>query len=123
MNFSQFEFQTNLLKGIAALGFEQPTPIQAITIPLLLQGRDVIGCAQTGTGKTAAYALPILEKIQSGSRKPQALIVEFTGCPQHRSLIKEMAAFVFDVITHGRERNINGGQLPPASSSLKNLEV
>ncbi len=54
-----------IMNGIRALGFERATPIQAKTIPLILQGRDVIGCAQTGTGKTAAFVLPILHRLMT----------------------------------------------------------
>ncbi|MGV3522892.1 MAG: DEAD/DEAH box helicase [Candidatus Sericytochromatia bacterium] len=75
MLFSQFDFDARLLKGIQEQGYTQPTPIQAQTIPLLLANHDVIGCAQTGTGKTAAFALPILQGIQSQGRQPQALII------------------------------------------------
>ena len=52
------------------LGFETPTPIQAQAIPLLLEGRDLIGLAQTGTGKTAAFGLPIIEKLLADDKRP-----------------------------------------------------
>jgi ATP-dependent RNA helicase DeaD len=67
-----------VLKSLKALGYEEPTPIQRETIPALLQGRDVLGQAATGTGKTAAFALPILEKVKAGDRRPfeaQALVL------------------------------------------------
>ena len=51
------------MQAIDSLGYDRPTPIQAATIPVALQGRDVCGCAATGTGKTAAYMLPILERL------------------------------------------------------------
>ena len=60
-SFTQFGLSEPLLRAINDLGYEAPTPIQIRTIPLLLDGRNVIGQAQTGTGKTAAFALPILE--------------------------------------------------------------
>lgn len=75
MNFSDFKLNPELLKGLVAMGYASPTPIQEKTIPLLLQGKDVIGCAQTGTGKTAAFALPILQMLTPGGTKPQALII------------------------------------------------
>lgn len=75
MNFSDFNLHPELLKGLEAMGYATPTPIQEKTIPLLLQGKDVIGCAQTGTGKTAAFALPILQMLTPGGSKPQALII------------------------------------------------
>ena len=59
-----------LLKALARAGYTAPTPIQAETIPALLAGRDVLGQAATGTGKTAAFALPILSKLTPGASKP-----------------------------------------------------
>src|SRR5512135_1862557 len=59
------------------MGFEEPTPIQELTIPHALEGRDIIGQAQTGTGKTASFGIPIIEKDFSG-KKPYALIIEPT---------------------------------------------
>jgi len=64
-----------LLRVVRELGYEVPTPIQAETIPHLLAGRDLLGQAQTGTGKTAAFALPILAKIDLAKRQPQALVL------------------------------------------------
>ncbi len=64
-----------LLRKLDELGYELPTPIQAATIPLLLAGRDVIGQAQTGTGKTAAFALPLLNKLDLSKGKPQVLVL------------------------------------------------
>ncbi len=64
-----------LLKSLSRLGYESPTPIQAETIPLLLQGKDLVGQAQTGTGKTAAFALPILSQIDLSKKQPQVLVL------------------------------------------------
>lgn len=66
-----------LLAGVAALGFEQPSPIQAMSIPVAMSGKDLLGLSQTGSGKTAAFALPILARIDVRRAEPQALIV----CP------------------------------------------
>ena len=63
MNFHDFSFTSDLQQGLDAMGFNQPTPIQEMAIPLILQGHDLIACAQTGTGKTAAFVLPILDRI------------------------------------------------------------
>lgn len=63
VTFKDFNFDARLQEGLDAMGFEKPTPIQQETIPLILQNKDIIACAQTGTGKTAAYILPILNKI------------------------------------------------------------
>lgn len=76
MNFEQFNFHPQITAGIAAAGYVTPTPIQEQSIPALLAGRDLLGLAQTGTGKTAAFALPILQRLMSGPRrKPRALVV------------------------------------------------
>ncbi|MFK0401282.1 DEAD/DEAH box helicase [Microbacterium sp. NPDC090225] len=64
-----------VLKAIRDLGYETPSPIQAATIPTLLAGRDVVGMAQTGTGKTAAFALPVLERLDVSQKTPQALVL------------------------------------------------
>lgn len=76
MSFKQFNLHTQIEKGIEALGYTAPTPIQLQSMPAVLQGKDVMGMAQTGTGKTAAFALPILQRLMSGPRKTlRALIV------------------------------------------------
>ena len=64
-----------LLQALSEVGYESPSPIQAATIPHLLSGRDVLGQAQTGTGKTAAFALPVLSQIDLADRSPQALVL------------------------------------------------
>ncbi len=76
MNFEQFSLDPRLGAGIRSAGFTEPTPIQQQAIPIVLQGRDVLGLAQTGTGKTAAFALPILQRLTKGPlRRIRALIV------------------------------------------------
>jgi len=73
--FNQFALQDFLLKALDEVGYETPTPIQAQTIPVLLEGKDVLGQAQTGTGKTAAFALPILSKLDLSQKDPQVLVL------------------------------------------------
>ncbi len=63
LTFSDFNFQPELTEGLQAMGFEKPTPIQQQAIPVILQGTDLIACAQTGTGKTAAFLLPVINQI------------------------------------------------------------
>src|SRR5690349_23972336 len=64
-----------VLSAVASVGYEAPSPIQAATIPPLLAGRDVVGLAQTGTGKTAAFALPVLSQLDLAQKTPQALVL------------------------------------------------
>ncbi|HEX6159252.1 MAG TPA: DEAD/DEAH box helicase [Thermoanaerobaculia bacterium] len=73
--FAELGLRQELVETLSALGYEAPTPIQERTIPVLLSGRDLIGQAQTGTGKTAAFSLPLLEKIDAESRATQALVL------------------------------------------------
>jgi len=76
LNFQSFNFEPSLQEGLDAMGFDQPTPIQQMAIPVILEGKDLIACAQTGTGKTAAFVLPILNKIsKSGSSTLNTLIL------------------------------------------------
>ncbi len=76
MTFDDFQFDTKLRDGLSSMGYEKPTPIQEQAIPLILKKHDLIGCAQTGTGKTAAYLLPILNNIiHSDHRHLNTLII------------------------------------------------
>ena len=74
-SFAELGLSEGLLKTLSEIGYETPSPIQAECIPILLQGRDLIGQAQTGTGKTAAFALPLMEQIDVKLTKPQALVL------------------------------------------------
>lgn len=75
VGFAALGLHPELLRALTDVGYESPSPIQAATIPPLLEGRDVLGQAQTGTGKTAAFALPILSRIDLKPGKPQALVL------------------------------------------------
>ena len=76
MNFETFNFHPAVAKGVAAAGYETPTPIQARAIPQVIKGRDIMGLAQTGTGKTAAFVLPILHRLlERKSGSVRALII------------------------------------------------
>ncbi|UXE68419.1 MAG: DEAD/DEAH box helicase [Chryseotalea sp. WA131a] len=76
MTFSEFNFDARLVDGLLSMGYNQPTPIQEQAIPTILQKRDLIACAQTGTGKTAAYLLPILNNIiQTENRHLNTLVI------------------------------------------------
>jgi len=75
LQFAQLGLSEPVMQAVAAVGYETPSPIQAATIPAMLEGRDVLGQAQTGTGKTAAFALPVLSNIDLQQVKPQALVL------------------------------------------------
>ncbi len=91
MKFEQFSLDPRIVAGIKAVGYATPTPIQQQAIPVALQGRDVLGLAQTGTGKTAAFVLPILQRLlPSSSRRPRALVVAPT---------RELAEQIHDVFS------------------------
>jgi ATP-dependent RNA helicase DeaD len=75
MSFAELGLSGPVLQALASVGYEAPSPIQAATIPALLEGSDVLGQAQTGTGKTAAFALPILSRLDLKQRDPQALVL------------------------------------------------
>jgi ATP-dependent RNA helicase DeaD len=75
ITFSELGLDDAVLKALKDVGYETPSAIQAATIPLLLAGRDVVGLAQTGTGKTAAFALPILSRLDVSQKSPQALVL------------------------------------------------
>ena len=95
------------LKGVEALGFEIPTAIQERAIPILMAGKDLIAQAQTGTGKTAAFALPILERLESGGTTPQALIL----CPT-RELALQVSEAIYSFVKSSNVRvlPVYGGQ-------------
>ena len=118
MNFEQFNLDSRLMQGIKYSGYETATPIQEAAIPAALRGRDIIGTAQTGTGKTAAFVLPILNKLLDGPRgMPRALIVTPT---------RELAEQIYQVVralsagTRLRSATIYGGV--GASRQIKALK-
>ena len=88
--FAGFGLAQELLEGLDALGFREPSPIQKAAIPELLLGRDLVGQAQTGTGKTAAFGLPLLERLDLNQRTPQVLVLTPT---------RELALQVAEAIT------------------------
>ena len=99
MKFEQFSLDARIQAGIQAARYEIPTPIQEQAIPVVMQGRDVLGLAQTGTGKTAAFVLPILQRLTRGPlRQVRALIVAPT-----RELAEQIHQ---DIVNLGRRTNI-----------------
>ena len=67
MKFSELDLEEEVLQGLDAMNFKETTPIQELTIPIILEGKDLIACAQTGTGKTAAYILPLLNLLHKNA--------------------------------------------------------
>ncbi|HMO65104.1 MAG TPA: DEAD/DEAH box helicase [Verrucomicrobiota bacterium] len=114
MGFTKLGLAPAILEGIQAMGYKQPTPIQAQAIPLLLAGRDVIGSAQTGTGKTAAFALPILSRMGAHGPGPRVLVLEPTRelAAQVDVAIRDLARFtnlrvacVYGGVGYGRQND------------------
>ena len=91
VRFEELDITEPILRAITDMGFEEATPIQAKAIPIELTGADVVGQAQTGTGKTAAFGIPLLQKIDPRSKKLQAIVL----CPT-----RELAIQVADEIRH-----------------------
>jgi ATP-dependent RNA helicase DeaD len=98
IQFSDLSLNDSILSALDGMGFVSPTPIQAAAIPHLLEGKDALGKAQTGTGKTAAFSLPLLNKVNLDQRKPQAVVLAPT-----RELAIQVAAEVKNL-----GKNING---------------
>jgi len=112
MPFNQLGLSQQVLEGVRAMGYVVPTPIQLRAIPLILAGQDVIGSAQTGTGKTAAFALPILSMLGQHSPQPRLLVLEPTRelAAQVETAIHDFARFtnvrtavVFGGVGYGRQ--------------------
>lgn len=105
--FEELGLSPKVLSGVSDMGFEEPSPIQKQAIPFALAGKDIIGQAQTGTGKTAAFGIPILEKLGSLTKHPQALIIAPT-----RELALQVAEEIAKIGKHKRVKvaAIYGGQ-------------
>jgi ATP-dependent RNA helicase DeaD len=115
--FTDLELRDELLKSLAELGYEEPTPIQAEAIPPLLLGVDLLGQAATGTGKTAAFALPMLQRIALGGPRPRALVLVPT-----RELAVQVSEAIYKYGRHlgARVLPIYGGA--PIVRQMKSLD-
>ena len=91
-SFNDFKISKNIKKAIKNMSFEKPTTIQKLAIPEALKGKDIIGQAQTGSGKTVAFSIPILERIFIPDKSPQAIIL----CPT-RELCMQVAGEIAKV--------------------------
>ncbi|HPO50321.1 MAG TPA: DEAD/DEAH box helicase, partial [Spirochaetota bacterium] len=88
--FMKFNLSSKVIKAIDDMGFEEPSPIQTLTIPSIIDGKDIIGQSQTGTGKTAAFGIPIIEKIDAKKKAIQSLIL----CPTRELAIQISEEFL-----------------------------
>ena len=77
MRFDELNLGPEVLEGLSAMNFKETTPVQELTIPVILEGRDLIACAQTGTGKTAAYILPLLNLLTKNKKKAMISLIPF----------------------------------------------
>ena len=118
MNFQTFKFHPQIAAGVTAAGYVKPTPIQSQAIPPVAEGRDVMGLAQTGTGKTAAFVLPILQRLMEGERgRVRALIIAPT-----RELAEQIHAAIGALGQQTRIRSITvygGVNINPQIQKLK----
>lgn len=118
MKFTDLGLSDELLRAVHEAGYEEPTPIQEKAIPVVLMGRDVLGCAQTGTGKTASFTLPMIDILAAGrakARMPRSLILEPT---------RELAAQVADNFeTYGKYHKLSKALLIGGSSMEEQLKV
>ena len=73
MRFDELDLEEAVLDGLDAMNFLETTPVQELTIPVILEGKDIIACAQTGTGKTAAYVLPVINELSKGLHPANAI--------------------------------------------------
>jgi len=115
MAFKPLGLSDEMLEGVRAMGYVEPTPIQLRAIPLLMAGRDVIGSAQTGTGKTAAFALPILSQLGRHADRPRFLVLEPTRelAAQVETAIHDFSRFtdlrtvvLFGGVGYGRQMDV-----------------
>ncbi|MBN1920134.1 MAG: DEAD/DEAH box helicase [Anaerolineae bacterium] len=123
MNFEQFALEPRILAGVKNMGFTEPTPIQAEAIPHVLKGRDVLGLAQTGTGKTAAFILPILQRLAQGPlNRMRALILAPT-----RELAEQIHQVTVELSRNTRVRSVTiyGGvsKSPQVAALRQGVEI
>ena len=121
MNLENFDFKVSedILNAVSDMGFASPTPIQALAIPPMLEGKDVIGQAQTGTGKTAAFGIPMVEKVDASDRSVQAIVI----CPT-RELAVQTAGEIQKIAKYRpylRALAVYGGQ--PIERQLRALSM
>lgn len=115
MKFTELNLSENILAAVEKAGFVEPSPIQELTIPLALEGKDVIGQAQTGTGKTAAFGLPTLNKIDTNRNVVQALVI----APTRELAVQGQE----DLFRFGREKGVKVRSVYGGSSIEKQIKA
>ena len=128
MKFTDFNFEEELQNGLQSMGFHDATPIQQQAIPLVLEGRDLIGCAQTGTGKTAAFAIPIIHQLHRivGSTKRPKVIRALVVTPTRELAVQIGQNFdEYGKYTNLTQLTIFGGvsQIPQVDTLRKGVDV
>lgn len=128
MQFTDFKLNNNVLEAIKDVGYESPTPIQQKAIPLILEGKDLVGCAQTGTGKTAAFAIPIINDIHKivGSAKKRKLIRTVVLTPTRELAIQIEENFAkYSQFTNIKTLVLYGGvnQVPQVNALKSGIDV
>ncbi len=122
MSFDNLGLDARILDAVRAMGYASPTPIQEQAIPSIVAGKDIVGCAQTGTGKTAAFTLPLLQRVSGGNKSPRALIVTPTRelCAQIEDVARKASKF-----TKHRIASVYGGvgYQPQAKALRRGVDV
>ncbi|RZJ33777.1 MAG: DEAD/DEAH box helicase [Flavobacterium sp.] len=127
MQFEDLSISSTILHAISDEGYTNPTPIQEKAIPIILEGRDLIGCAQTGTGKTAAFAIPIIHQLhRMGSSKREKLIRTLVVTPTRELAVQIGESFdTYGRYTNLRQLTIFGGvsQVPQVDQLKKGVDI
>lgn len=127
MRFDELEVSSHILKAIEEEGYTNPTPIQQQAIPVVLEGRDLIGCAQTGTGKTAAFAIPVIDNLShiQGSKKNKVIRVLVVTPTRELALQIGESFDTYGKYTYVKQATIFGGvsQVPQVDQLKKGVDV
>ena len=113
MRFDELDLEDEILDGLEDMNFHEMTPVQEHTIPVILDGRDIIGCAQTGTGKTAAYTLPLLNRLLlEGNEKKRREIGHYRTHARVGTADRHAVPGLFLLYARFYRRNLRGGERP-----------
>ena len=126
MTFNELNLSAPLLRAVAEAGYESPSPIQASAIPPVLAGRDLMGCAQTGTGKTAAFALPMLDRLTAAPAKKKGAVRALILTPTRELALQIGESFaLYGKYLNQRSTVIFGGvgQAPQVAALKKGVDI